>query len=64
VVCAALTGSPTLGLAVALVRRVREIIWIVWGLGLGWAALPGVRLAAEAAKAVQPAVGPPDRPGG
>ena len=31
-VTAAMTGSPTLGLAVALVRRIREAAWIVWGL--------------------------------
>lgn len=52
VVCAAVTGSPTLGLTVALVRRIREIVWIVWGLALGWAALPGLRLGREAAVAV------------
>ena len=28
--------DPTLGLAVALVRRFREAVWIVWGLALGW----------------------------
>ena len=28
----AITGSPTLGLATALVRRLREVIWIAWGL--------------------------------
>jgi putative membrane protein len=32
VVTAAMTGSPTLGLAVALVRRIREAAWIAWGL--------------------------------
>ena len=34
-VCAAMTGSPALGVAVAVVRRIREIVWIVWGMGLG-----------------------------
>ena len=34
-VCAAMTGSPVLGVAVAVVRRIREIVWIVWGMGLG-----------------------------
>ncbi|MAF49230.1 MAG: hypothetical protein CMM10_13290 [Rhodospirillaceae bacterium] len=29
---AAITGSPTLGLATALIRRLREIVWIAWGL--------------------------------
>ena len=32
---AALTGSPALGIAVALVRRMREILWIGWGVALG-----------------------------
>ena len=32
----ALTGVPTLGLVVAVVRRARELLWIAWGLGLGW----------------------------
>ena len=34
-VCAAMTGSPALGVAVAVIRRIREIVWIVWGMGLG-----------------------------
>lgn len=28
--------DPALGLAVSLVRRFREVIWILWGLALGW----------------------------
>ena len=32
----ALTGRPALGFAVALIRRARELVWIAWGLGLGW----------------------------
>lgn len=35
-VCAVLTGSPSAGLAAALVRRMREIVWILGGLALGW----------------------------
>ncbi len=31
-----ITGQPSLGLAVALVRRLREIIWIVWGFLIAW----------------------------
>lgn len=31
----AMTGVPTLGAAVAIVRRLREIVWIGWGLLLG-----------------------------
>jgi uncharacterized protein (TIRG00374 family) len=34
--CGAITGNPTLGIAVALVRRAREVIWIAAGLGLWW----------------------------
>lgn len=33
--CAAITGSPELGVAVALVRRIREIVWIAAGFLLG-----------------------------
>jgi uncharacterized protein (TIRG00374 family) len=36
VVCAALTGDPSVGLACAMVRRVRELIWIGAGVGLWW----------------------------
>ncbi len=54
VVCAAVTGSPTLGLAAALVLRVREVVWIVWGLALGWATLPGLRPGHEAAVPLRP----------
>ncbi len=35
VISAAITGSPALGVAVAVVRRFREILWILWGLLLG-----------------------------
>lgn len=35
-VCATLTGSASSGLAAALVRRFREIVWIGSGLVLGW----------------------------
>jgi len=38
----ALTGRPSLGFAVALIRRARELVWIAWGLWLGWLAAPGV----------------------
>lgn len=34
-VCGAITGVPSLGVSVAVVRRVREVIWIAWGLLLG-----------------------------
>jgi len=36
VVVEALTGSPELGLALALVRRFRELLWIAAGLAIGW----------------------------
>jgi glycosyltransferase 2 family protein len=32
VIGSAVTGSPTLGVAMAIVRRAREIIWITWGM--------------------------------
>ena len=32
----ALTGQPTLGLAAAIVRRCREVLWIAWGVAIGW----------------------------
>lgn len=35
-ICATLTGSASSGLAAALVRRFREILWIGGGLLLGW----------------------------
>ena len=35
-VCAVLTGSPAFGLAAALIRRFRELVWISGGLLLGW----------------------------
>ncbi len=33
-ICGAITGSPTAGIAAALARRVREIVWIVAGFGI------------------------------
>lgn len=35
IMCTAITGSPALGLATALLRRFRELIWIVSGFALG-----------------------------
>ncbi len=35
-IAGAITGQPALGLAVALVRRAREIVWILAGFALGW----------------------------
>ena len=32
----AITGQPALGLATALMRRVREIVWLILGFALGW----------------------------
>ena len=34
-VCGAITGVPSLGVSVAVIRRIREVIWIVWGFLLG-----------------------------
>lgn len=36
VLVGAMTGQPSLGLAAALVRRVREVVWIAAGVALGW----------------------------
>ena len=35
VISGAITGSPSLGLAVGIVRRLREIIWIGCGFAFG-----------------------------
>lgn len=35
VIFSALTGSPTLGVSLALVRRFREIVWVLWGAAIG-----------------------------
>ncbi len=42
----ALSGNPALGLAAALVRRGREIVWIAFGLALGWRYLHSSRAGA------------------
>ncbi len=42
----AMTGQASLGLAVALLRRGREIFWIAWGLAIGWVYPPELRAAA------------------
>jgi len=34
-VCGAITGLPSLGFSVSVIRRVREIVWIIWGFALG-----------------------------
>ena len=51
----ALTGSPTLGVALAAIRRARDVLWIAWGLAIGSAySLHGralVQAAAEASRA-------------
>jgi len=48
----AITGSPTLGLATALIRRLREIIWIAWGLAVFYILKP-----AEAEEALRTRTG-------
>jgi len=35
-ICTAVTGSAELGLALAAVRRGRDLLWIAWGLAIGW----------------------------
>jgi uncharacterized protein (TIRG00374 family) len=39
-VVSTLTGRPDLGLALALVRRGRELLWLLLGLAAGWGHLP------------------------
>ena len=34
-ICGAITGSAPLGVAVSVIRRIREVIWIIWGFALG-----------------------------
>ncbi|MFH0344221.1 MAG: flippase-like domain-containing protein [Chromatiales bacterium] len=34
--CSAITADPTLGFALSVIRRVREIVWIGAGIGLWW----------------------------
>lgn len=35
-VCSAMTGNPAVGLALSVIRRVREIVWIILGLVVWW----------------------------
>ncbi len=42
VIGSAVTGSPTVGFAMAIVRRAREIIWIAWGMGAFYITKPGI----------------------
>ena len=32
----ALTGNPAAGLAASVVRRARELVWVLWGVAIGW----------------------------
>jgi glycosyltransferase 2 family protein len=34
-VCGAITGSAPIGVAVSVIRRIREVIWILWGFAVG-----------------------------
>ncbi|MBL4689892.1 MAG: flippase-like domain-containing protein [Rhodospirillales bacterium] len=34
-VCGAITGSAPIGVAVSVIRRIREVIWIIWGFAVG-----------------------------
>ena len=44
IIGSAVTGSPALGFTVAIVRRIREIIWIIWGLLMFYIANPKTTL--------------------
>lgn len=35
-VTATITGDGALGVAISLVKRLREIVWIAWGFAIGW----------------------------
>lgn len=35
-ICTAVAGSPAIGLALAAVRRGRDLLWVAWGLAIGW----------------------------
>ena len=34
-VCGAITGSASVGVAVSVIRRIREVTWIIWGFAVG-----------------------------
>ncbi len=34
IICEGMTGSPELGLALATIRRARDLLWITWGLAI------------------------------
>lgn len=36
VITALITGDGSVGLAISLIKRLREILWILWGFGVGW----------------------------
>ena len=42
-VTAAMTGQPTTGLALAVVRRFRELVWLAGGALVGWTFMPRTR---------------------
>jgi putative membrane protein len=42
IVGAAITGQPSFGLTVALARRIREIVWAVWGLAVFYLLKPQI----------------------
>ena len=44
IIGSAVTGSPTFGFTMAVVRRAREIIWITWGLVVFYITSPDTRL--------------------
>lgn len=49
-ICGAVTGSPAVGLALSAIRRARDLLFMLWGLGIGSAySLSGEASAAPAA---------------
>lgn len=49
----ALTGSPSLGLALAALRRARDLVWVAWGLAIGSVSYLGRAELLDAARAAE-----------
>jgi hypothetical protein len=59
IACSAITGSPSLGLALAAIRRARDLLFVAWGLGIGFWYSLRVGSLREAAQSVDPLVSQP-----
>jgi uncharacterized protein (TIRG00374 family) len=36
VISSAITGNGSVGLAISIIKRLRELVWIAWGFAIGW----------------------------